>query len=194
MRGRTVAELEALLAERDRELGGAREALTAAQDVLRAINDGRGEAQAVLDAIVERALTLLNADAVGIQIRVGDATRLVANRQAPGNEGMPLFSLAAPQDPTPATRGTPSGRAIAERRSIAFDDVQAARDEYPDLVAAYARRGHPMRQRSSVVSPLLLRGEPVGVLSVHRYEVRPFTADEVRLLETFAAQAVVAIE
>src|SRR5438105_12400619 len=95
----TYAELESMLAARERELGEARGALAGAQDVLRAINDGRGDAQAVLDAIVERALALLNADAVGIQLRVGDATRLVANRQAPGKEGFPRFSLAAPADP-----------------------------------------------------------------------------------------------
>src|SRR5262249_4763921 len=131
-------------------------------------------------------------------LRSGEATRGVAIYAPPGAPANPWLgpvSLAAPGDRIPATAGSLSGRAMAERRPVAVDDLPAVVEaEYPDLHAAFVRAGTRPPFRSMVVSPLLSRGEPVGVLTVARHEVRPFTPDEVRLLELFADQAVIAIE
>src|SRR5262245_64553091 len=123
-RARTDANLQALLDERDRELSAAREAVAATQGVLRAINEGQGDAQAVLDAVVERAGRLLDATTVVLQLRFGEATRGVATYAPPGAPANPWLgpvSLTAPGDRIPATAGSLSGRAMAERRPVAVD-------------------------------------------------------------------------
>jgi GAF domain-containing protein len=80
---------------------------------------------------------------------------------------------------------------MIERRTVHVPDIEAATmSDFPDSRPTFELVGH----RSQVVVPLLSRGEPVGVLAVHRQELRPFTDREIALLETFADQAVIAIE
>ena len=79
---------------------------------------------------------------------------------------------------------------MIDRRTIHVDDLQAEAEEYP-VGATYARNfGH----RTTLVTPLMREGVPLGALMVRRHEVRPFTDKQIELLETFAAQAVIAIE
>jgi signal transduction histidine kinase len=84
-----------------------------------------------------------------------------------------------------------SGRAFLEGRTIHVPDVGAVLDsDYPD-----ARRSvELMGNHSQVSTPLMREGRPIGVLLVQRHDMRPFTKQEIRLLETFADQAVIAIE
>ena len=90
----------------------------------------------------------------------------------------------------PLIRGTAAGRAVLDRRTIHVPDVQAEADEYPE--ASFFARSFGFRTTLSV--PLLRGTEAIGAIAIRRTEVRPFTDRQIELLQTFAAQAVIAIE
>src|SRR5262249_30215531 len=92
------------------------------------------------------------------------------------------------QNPANADRGSISGRAVIERATIHTPDVLAD-PEYTRLESQ--KRGH---HRSLLGVPLLPVGVPIGVITLHRTEVRPFTEKQIELVTTFADQAVIAIE
>ena len=154
----------------------------------------------MLDTVAERAARLCEAvDAVILRIE-GEVMRVVAHHgsiYAPTGEVMP--SVAPPGRPRrrcrrmsaqPINRDWASGRAVVDRRTIHVTDLAAEAEEYP-VGSAYARAfGH----RTTLATPLMREGVPIGVLMVRRGEVRPFADKQIRLLETFAAQAVIAIE
>jgi signal transduction histidine kinase len=84
-----------------------------------------------------------------------------------------------------------AGRAMLERRTIHVPDVLAVIDtEFPD--SRYGQQALGFLTQMS--APLLREGEPIGVIGLHRLEQRPFADAEIALLETFADQAVIAIE
>ena len=87
--------------------------------------------------------------------------------------------------------GFVSGRAVLERRTIHVEDLAVAvATDFTDAAEHQRRFGH----RTTLATPLLREGVPIGAITIRRLEVRPFTGGQVRLLETFAAQAVIAIE
>src|SRR5215510_274631 len=91
----------------------------------------------------------------------------------------------------PLTRRFPGGRAVLDRQRVIIDDIRlVAEAEYPDTIELLK-----LNTIHSVAEiPLLSEGKPLGTIAVLRAEVRPFTDAEVVLLETFADQAVIAIE
>ena len=92
------------------------------------------------------------------------------------------------QNPPPADRGSISGRAVIERATIHVPDVLAD----PEYTRSESqKRG---QHRSLLGVPLMREGVPIGVIALHRTEVRPFTAKQIELVTSFAAQAVIAIE
>ena len=89
------------------------------------------------------------------------------------------------------TRGTVTGRAFLERRTVHVEDLAAVLDfEYPDAKEFQAAIGH----RTTLATPLIRDGESLGVLLIRRGTVAPFADKQIKLLETFADQAVIAIE
>src|SRR6266852_1237292 len=168
---------------RNRDLTAALDRQTATGDVLRIIAQSPTELQPVLEVIAMSALRLCAASDVVIERLEGERfyNAAHAGTQMKGLVGLPL----------PLTRRFPGGRAILDRKRIIIDDMQqVAESEYPDTLELL--KLNPVRSCAEI--PLLSEGKPLGNLAVLRAEVRPFTDSEVTLLETFADQAVIAIE
>ena len=178
------ARLFSELEQRTRDLAEALEDNTATSDILRVISQMPTDLQPVLDAIVERVNRLCDADDAIIQRLDGDHVMNVAGTGRRYQETLNYTHRA------PIIRGTSSGRTILERRTIHVEDMATAADEFPASQAIRDRLGF----HTVLATPLLRDGEPLGVLALYRYDVRPFTERQISLLETFAAQAVIAIE
>jgi len=176
---RLFKELQA----RNRDLSETLDRQSATADVLRIIAQSPTELQPVLNAIAASAMRLCAASDAVIERLEGDRfyNAAHAGAQMKGLVGLPL----------PLTRGFPGGRAVLDRRRVIIDDVHlVAESEYPDSLELL--RLNTIHSLAEI--PLLSEGKPLGSLAVLRAEVRPFTDAEVALLETFASQAVIAIE
>ena len=155
--------------------------------ILRVIASSPTTVDPVFDAILDSALRLCALPVGVLMLFDGEAFRLVAHRGVPGSL---VEALQQPQRHGPHT-GT--ARAVAERRHVQIVDMMgdpAYEERDPIRVKAVELLG----SRTALYVPMLREGEPVGVLCTWRHEVRAFTDTQIKLLETFAAQAVIAIE
>ena len=181
-------ELEKRLAEaleqlqtRNRELVEAQDQQTATGEILRVISTSPTHLQPVLDAVVKSAARFCGAyDATLFQLG-GESLRRAAHY---GPIPFPIGTLL------PLGRGAVSGCAVLERRAVHVVDLLAAAEEFP-ISSGFARKlGH----RTQLSVPLLREGMAIGAISLRRAEVNPFTEKQITLLQTFADQAVIAIE
>src|SRR5262249_34062618 len=163
-----------------RELTEALEQQTATADVLKVISRSALDVQKVLDALVESAARLCDAYDVAIFQVFGDGLRLVAHY------GQLPTSRPVGQLTRPLVRGTLTGRVVLDRRTIQVADILAEADEYPE--------SHRLGFRTALGVPLVHAGKAIGVIFIRRAEVRPFTERQIELVNTFADQAVIAIE
>jgi signal transduction histidine kinase len=173
-----------------REIDHARERLveatkqqTATSEVLRIISSSPTHIQPVLDVVAENAARLCDADNAAIFRLEGNILRLAASYG-----GIPAISHA--REVLPAKRDTVIGRATCDRRTIHVRNLAAEASEYPVGSTHAKQEGH----RTALATPLLREGTPIGVILIRRMEVRPFHDKQIALLETFADQAVIAIE
>ena len=154
-----------------------REAATS--EILRMIARSPTELQPVLDAIAERAARLCDAENAAV-FRVDGSFYRVAAHFGP----IPTATaLAAVPD-----RGGVIGRTIIDCQTIHVHDLRAAEAEFPRA------RGIALGLRTVLATPLLHGGVAIGAIQIRRREVRPFSDRQIKLLETFADQAVIAIE
>jgi PAS domain S-box-containing protein len=172
--------------ENARLLTETREALaqqTATAEVLQVINSSPGDLSPVFDTLVEIAGRLCGTDVVGLAIRNGDAYRYVAHRSLNPAWEAYLSGLSF----TPG-RGTITGRTLLERRVMHVADLAADPEHtVPEIVTLGGLR-------TFLGVPLLREGEPIGVISLARQRVEPFTERQIELVRTFADQAVIAME
>ena len=169
----------------NRGLARSLEHQTAMGDVLRAISASPTAVKPVLDALATRAAHLCGAAYVNVLLEDGDILRTMAVHSG---EGGPVPDLTFTMR---ATHATVNGRAFLESRVIHVEDFAAvAQREYPDAVEIQRKFGF----RTILGVPMLREGKAIGTISIWRREVRPFSEDEIALMQTFADQAVIAIE
>jgi signal transduction histidine kinase len=180
----TFADQAVIAIENVRLLKETKEALeqqTATGEILRVISSSPTDIQPVLDAIAESAARLCAAhDAIVLRLD-GDVLQRVSH----------YGPIAPPTDLVfPATRNTVGGRTVLDRRPIHVVDLQAETDEFP-VGSTVARQ---LGSRTVLGVPLLCSGTAIGAIYIRRTEVKPFADSQIALLQTFAAQAVIAIE
>src|SRR5215471_16771169 len=157
--------------------------LEAMAEVLRVISSSPTNIEAVLDLVSENAARLCDANNGVICRLEGDRLRVVAQiGQIP--------TSAVPREGIPVNRGTVNGRAVLERRTIHIHDLATEDTEFPEG-SRYAKIDG---FRTTLATPLLREGVPIGTILIRRTEVRPFSQKQIDLLATFASQAVIAIE
>jgi GAF domain-containing protein len=172
---------------RNRELTEALEQQTATAEILRVISSSPTDLRPVMDTVAENAARVCGATDSIIYRLEGDLLRVVARHGV-------LPGILAIGDTLPATRDSMSGRAVVERRTIHIEDLRALPEtEFPVTRERQRRAGLP-GDRTVLVTPLLREGLPVGAILIRRNEARPFSTRQIALLETFADQAVIAIE
>src|SRR5215471_19321068 len=176
---RLFTELEA----RNQELTDSLTQQTATAEILRVISSSPTDIQPVLEAVTASAARLCEAPDAAIFLAEGEELRL-ATHLGPIALG-PIGEFAVP-----LVRGSLTGRSTLERRTIQLADHQAEEAEYPEGTAVARRLG----VRTMLTVPLLRSGEAIGVIALRRTEVRLFTDQQIALLQTFADQAVIAIE
>ncbi|HET9688977.1 MAG TPA: GAF domain-containing protein, partial [Pseudolabrys sp.] len=174
-----VAERIALL---EHGLNEALEQQSATTEILRVIASAPTEIQSVLDAITTTAARLLDvADAYIMRVE-GQLLRAVSTHGP-----SPQWAIGTTRA---INREWVTGRAVVDRKPVHVRDLQTAQREFPEG-AAYAKQyGH----RTTLATPLLREGKPIGAFLIRRNVVKPFTNKQIELLQNFAAQAVIAIE
>ena len=158
------------------ELKEALEQQTATTEILGVIASSPTDIQPVLNVVAQNAARLCDSNDAQLRLIDGSVLRLSAS----------YGPLPVPEI-IPISRQTVSGRAVTDRQMIHVHDLEPEREtEYPEA----ARDG----SRTILGMPLLREGIPIGVILIRRLDVRPFSDKQIKLLETFADQAVIAIE
>ena len=162
------------LQERNAELREALEHQTATSEVLGIISRSPTDVQPVLDAIVESAARVCGIDDVVLRLREGT---MLLPRAHFGS--IPIGRVEVSID-------EPQYRWVREHGTLHIPDTGAQND--------FPTAGAISGSRTGLRVPLHQKGELIGTLGARRMEVRPFTPVQIKLLETFADQAVIAVE
>src|SRR5262249_1757177 len=152
---------------------------TATSEILRVISSSPTDIQPVFDAVVESAALLCAAEDVSIFEEDAGVLRVAAFR------GTDLSSF----DGTPVSRDSVTGRSMLDRQLVHVHDI--LQEAEFAISQAYARQSS---NRTMLAVPLLREGTSIGAIFIRRAEVAPFSSQQIALLQTFADQAVIAIE
>jgi signal transduction histidine kinase len=182
----SYANLEHKVEERTRELTGALEQQTATSEILSVISSSPTDVQPVFEVIVERAVRLCGGRFGRVYRYDGELIHVVA-RHGVSVAGQEELQRVFPR---PATDDTIVGRVIATREAAYVTDIERA-EGVPPLSRQMIEA---LGTRSQVTVPMLRAGEPIGAMTIGWSEPDGFGEQQITLLQTFANQAVIAIE
>jgi PAS domain S-box-containing protein len=176
----TIQELDA----RTRELAESQEQQAATAEILRVISGSATDVQPVFDTIARNAMRLCDAEFVAVFRLEGPHLHFVADH------GMTAEAAEAVRRafPAAADRGSAAGRSVLEAAVVQIPDVHADPDYTFGGVARMAN------YRSIVAVPMIRDGVPIGAITVRRVQAGTLPERQIGLLQTFADQAVLAIE
>jgi signal transduction histidine kinase len=167
---------------RTEELSESLQQQTATADVLKVISRTAFELQPIFDTLVENAVRLCEAERAFLFRFDGKLLRSAASYNV-----SPELREFVDKNPIAPGRHSISARAALERRTVHVPDIQV------DPEYAYAVRDErPIRTTLAV--PMLKGDDLIGTITIYRLELKPFTDKQIALVETFADQAVIAIE
>jgi GAF domain-containing protein len=164
-----------------RDLSEALTYQTGSGNILKVIASSPTDVEPVLKAIVESACELCDALDAIVLLEDGDSLRNSAHHGP-----IPLA-----MERWPISRKWVAGRAFLDRKSVHVHDMLSAEgDEFPDT----RERARRTSTRTYLCVPLVREGTSIGAILLRRTEVHPFSDKQIALLQTFADQAVIAIE
>jgi two-component system, NtrC family, sensor kinase len=178
-----IAELRRKLDERSAERDEATAQQAATAEVLRVISRSAFDLNMVTTAILKAAAQLCRAPLATLHLRDGDVCRLVTQFGLPE-----AFEQVSRENPIPARYP------LHSRRQVRAGEFAQYRDAWSDsdyLYKAVAKLGG---YRAIIVIPMMREDELVGIFSLARPEPEPFTPGQIKLVQTFADQAAIAIE
>ena len=177
------------LTERTADLTEALEQQTATSEVLQVISSSPGDLRPVFATMLEKAVRICDATFGNIFRWQDDVLHLVATHNTP-----PAFAEFRRRSPLRSSPQYAVGRTIATKAAVHVADLAAEaahiEERDPGYVAAVELGG----VRTFLAVPMLKESELIGLFTVYRQEVRPFSDKQVALVTNFAAQAVIAIE
>src|SRR6516225_8444184 len=188
---RNFAAQAVIAIENARLLNELRESLdrqTATSEVLSVISSSPGDLKPVFDAILENATRICQAGFGLLHLTEGNVYRNAATYNVP-----PAYAEARQREPLVSmTSNSATGRVAKTKSAVQIADVaidpayreDPRREQFVTLTGA----------RTVISVPMLKDDTLIGVITVYRLEVRPFTDKQIELLQNFAAQAVIAIE
>ncbi|HKE41330.1 MAG TPA: GAF domain-containing protein [Casimicrobiaceae bacterium] len=186
---RTFADQAVIAIQNARLFNETQEALerqTATADILKVISGSPTDVQPVFDAIAERAKLLCGARTSAVARFDGDLVHMVAyNGVSPEVDAIVRGSF-----PMPPSRASGAARAILEQAPVQVEEVEADLDFPPPLKQAAQRAGY----RGILAVPMFKDASVVGAITITRPEAGSFPDKQIKLLQTFADQAVIAIE
>jgi two-component system NtrC family sensor kinase len=174
----------------EKKLAEALEQQTATSEVLRVISSSPGDFKLVFETMLASATRLCQAEFGNLFLREGDAFRAVAMH------GPPSIVEWLQREPVVELRDHPHVpiACVAQTKEVLHVPDLTAGQAYierdPRMVAIVEDAG----VRSLLIVPMLKEGELIGALAIYRQEVRPFTYKQIELVQSFAAQAVIALE
>src|SRR5215472_106409 len=167
------------IARLTRELYEAQDQQRTTSEILGVVARSRTDLRSVLDTVCQSAAQLCEAYDATIWRPDGD-------RLLPAAHHGPITQIES----VPLVRGTVLGRSVLDKRTFHVADFQTEADKFP-ITSEYARR---LGFRTGLYVPLMREGVAIGVIALRRAEEQLFTERQVALLQTFADQAVIAIE